>query len=473
VPTARRAAEFLDSNDADKRAKFIDELLADPEYGKHFANVWHDLIIPRTPLFNDIKPEALRAAFVPEFNDNQVWSRIVGRVILCQDGSAERNFLAYYRVNGDMGGKPMANVAARSFSRLFLGVRMECAECHDDPYKQWTQQEYWGLAAHFGRVTLAKDAKNGAKDSVAIVEERGYNPPKGNNFRLTVRADGALQIHMEARTEVGKAVLPMVLGGKPLTFTATQPMLPSLVEWVGSPSNPYFARAAVNRWWHHFFARGLVHPVDDLHDGNEPSHPELMKLLTEDFTRSHHDLKHLIRCICNSKTYQRTSRPVPGNDKVIEPQFSRMPLKVLTAEMLLDSLDSVCGQGELFPRVAPTPTRRGQPVPMLRKQFIDLFNTNDIEGDATDYNHGIPQVLHLMNGPLNKACREVVTRLLKDQPDSEKVIASLYLATLSRRPTETELKRKLDLVALHKTREEGLAGVLWTLLNQSEFIVNH
>lgn len=472
IPTPDRAAAFLDSKDPDKRGKLIDELLADKEYGKNFANVWHDLIIPRTPIFADIKPEALRTAFAPAFQENMPWSDIVAKVILCDGGTAESNFLAFYRVNGDMGGKPMANVVSRSFTRLFLGSRMECAECHDDPYKPWTQKEYWGIAAHFGRVMLRKDSKNGPKMAVDIVEDRGYLPPKGNNFRLTVKADGGLVIHMESRTDVGKSVLPAVPGGQAFSYSAGQPMLPSLVNWVRSPDNPYLARAAANRWWAHLFSRGLVNPVDDFYEGNEASHPELLKLLTAEFTNSHHDLKHLIRCICNSKTYQRTSQPVAGNDRVDDPLFSRMPLKVLTAEMLLDSLGVACSNSELFPRTAP-PVRRGSPPPFTRKHFIALFNTNDVEGDPTDYNHGVPQVLHLMNGPLNRAAADAAARLLKDKSAPESVIETLYLATLSRRPTADEMKRKLALVGQHKTREEGLAGVLWTLINQSEFIVNH
>jgi len=137
IPTPERAAAFLDSKARDKRAKLIDELLADPEYGKHFGNVWHDLVIPRTPISERINPEALRAAFVECFNNNLPWHEVVGRVVMCQGDDRDKNFLAFYQVNGDMGGKPMANVVARSFTRLFLGVRMECAECHDDPYKPW------------------------------------------------------------------------------------------------------------------------------------------------------------------------------------------------------------------------------------------------------------------------------------------------------------------------------------------------
>lgn len=137
IPTPDRAVAFLDSKETNKRSKLIDELLASPEYGKHFGNVWHDLIVPRTSINAKINPEALRAAFTDCFNANLPWSEVSARLTLCQGGTKEKNFLAFHQVNGDMGGNPMANVVARSFSRLLLGVRMECAECHTASRFSW------------------------------------------------------------------------------------------------------------------------------------------------------------------------------------------------------------------------------------------------------------------------------------------------------------------------------------------------
>ncbi|MBA4066642.1 MAG: hypothetical protein C0501_23645 [Isosphaera sp.] len=466
VPTPEAAAAFLDSNDPDKRAKLVDALLADPHYARHFANVWYDRIIPRTPISTRIDPASLRAALREDFAANRPWGEQVARVVRC-DGTPTANYLAFHRVNGDMGGIPMANVNARAFSRLFLGVRLECAECHDDPHKPWTQDQYWGLAAFFGRAVV--DEKD--RSFLRIAETTGYKTPKGSTFKLTPRPDGALTIHSEASEGVGKSMPPKVLGGEPLTFPVGKPMLPALAAWAASPDNPYLAKAAANRWWAHLLGRGLVDPVDDLRDDNPPSHPEVLDLLAAEFTASGHDLKHLIRCIALTKAYQRTSRAAAG-PKPDEALFARMPLRPLTAEMLLDSLAAAYDVAELLPR-NPPPPRRGQVAPLTRKNFVDLFNTNDPDGDPADYTHGIPQLLHLMNGPALNAGAARVEALLRAGAAPETVVETLYLATLSRRPTASELKRKLALAATHKTPRDGLNAVLWTLVNGAEFVVNH
>lgn len=471
IPTPERAAAFLDGKDARKREKLIDELLASPDHGRHFANTWHDLIVPRTPLPGGTDPEALRRAFEECFNNGTPWGETVSRLILARGATKEKNFHAFYRVNGDMGGQPMANVVARSFNRLFLGVKMECAECHDDPYKPWTQRQYWGMAAFFGRIGPTK------RGDFRAAETTGYKTPKGNNFRLVVGKDGALAIHLEAWKNVGKPVRPQLPGGPPLSFSRGEPMLPTFAAWATAPGNPYFARATANRVWAQLMGRGLVNPVDDFHEGNPPSHPQLLVLLAGEFTRSGGDTKHLVRCVCNSRAYQRTSRPFAGNEKFEDARFARMPLRPLTAEMLLESLGVAYGKAELLPREVKKPGKkrpgRVKPAGPVRADFIRLFATNDVDGDPTLYSGGIPQALHLMNAPLFNAGGEAVGRLLDAKLSPEQAIERLYLGALSRRPTAAELKRKLALLKKHKTTREGLNGVLWALVNSSEFAINH
>jgi hypothetical protein len=224
--------------------------------------------------------------------------------------------------------------------------------------------------------------------------------------------------------------------------------------------------------WAHFFGRGLVNPVDDLSEDNLPSHPELLKLLSAELAASGFDLQHLIRCLCNSRTYQRTSRPLPGNQQDAE-LFSRMAIKVVSPEMLLDSLRVALEAPDLFPATR-IPQRKGQPVVLNpRELFLQEFSTREEDSDPTDFSHGIAQALSRMNQVPLQSGSAVIDRLLKADGRPEAVIEGLYLATLARRPAPDELNLAADHVARKTNPRDGYRGVLWSLLNRSEFILNH
>jgi hypothetical protein len=240
-----------------------------------------------------------------------------------------------------------------------------------------------------------------------------------------------------------------------------------------SPDNPFFSKAMVNRTWAQLFGRGLVNPVDDMHDGNPPSHPELLADLAGQFAAHDFDLKYLVRAVCNSRAYQRTSRPAAGNAEAAPELFSRMAVKPLTAEQLYDSLTQVLGapnnpQG----RPARRPVAQRPLANNPRAAFVAFFGVED-GADPTEYQGGIPQALRLMNGPrFNNAA--MLNPLLRAGKPPAQVVEHLYLAALSRHPRPAERGRMLNYVRQHKGEPRpAYADVLWALLNSSEFALNH
>jgi hypothetical protein len=246
-----------------------------------------------------------------------------------------------------------------------------------------------------------------------------------------------------------------------------------------SRSNPTFARAAVNYHWSLLMGRGFTPTVDDLRDEDEPTHPALFRLLTEEFRASGHDLKHLLRAICNSQTYQRASIPLDAAKKDSDSLFDHAPVKVMTPEAMYNSVVTALGIGTLNPAPKPTTARKGKnsaktaPVLNAREQFVKLFGTKDGTGDPREYTHGIPQLLKLLNGEEFHREPPLVASMVKEKQTREQAVERLYLATLSRRPSSGETRLMTDYLAKKSSHSEGYTGVLWILLNSSEFILNH
>jgi hypothetical protein len=254
---------------------------------------------------------------------------------------------------------------------------------------------------------------------------------------------------------------------------------PALAEWLTAKDNPYFARAFANRLWFYFFARGIVNPVDDFRELNPPSHPGLMKLLANEFADSGFDVKHLVRCICNSEAYQRTSRVAPGaNEQTVSAltaNFGRMPLRVMTADVLLDSLKLAYGDPKLDLRAIDPKdgNASGESAPVAEPylEFLRRFGTN--EDDATDFTHGIPQMLSMINHPRLLAGSKALDAKLKAKPASgaDEVVEFLYLSTLSRRPTAGEKAAADRYLKKAPDAAKGYNGVLWMLVNRTEYLL--
>ena len=446
VPSGEQAAEFLNSSDPEKRSRLIDELLASPRFGEHLADVWRGRLI--SPLASEQRQQTERFAgwLAERFNAGDGWDRIVSDLVTAS-GTMEENPAVTYLIEGrfPLGVTDLTDLS----SRYFLGVRLNCAQCHDHPFVAWKQQDYWGMAAFFAQIQTPGRPKkvylagvqDDAKMTLAVLRDKdmieGYKPAE-----------------------------PTFLGGEAWQAGAKETHRAALARWMTSPENPYFARAAVNRVWWQFFGRGIVNPVDDMHSGNVASHPELLDELSRRFAGSGFDLKFLCRAIMQSRTYQQTSRPGKEPDREAE-LFARMSIKVLTAEQLYDSLEEVLGSPAKSPSIN---TRLG-----ARHEFCQFFAEGG-DPEPTRYERGIPHLLRLMNSPqfAGRNVAALVSRVATPEHEAEEAVEELFLTILSRRPTAAERELAHDRLRSSDASPQTVYRELaWALLMSSEFSLNH
>src|SRR5688572_19001115 len=442
IPTAEQAASFLADTDPAKRARLIDTLLARPRYGEYLADIWQGYLV--SPLADDqrARSDRLRKWLAGRFNTS-TWDRIATE-LLTATGKIESNPEVVYLIEGRLP-RTVPDLTDLS-TRYFLGIRLSCAQCHDHPFVAWKQQDFWGMAAFFTQVQTP-----GKPKLVYNVGVKDYP-----ELTLDSLKDGAPDGFLSRP--------PTFLGGElPWTGERTTNRA-ALAAWLTSARNPYFARAMANRTWWRLFGRGLVNPVDDMHAANEPSHPDLLDLLARRFAESGFDHKFLTRAIASSRAYQRTSRPGDAPDKQAA-LFGRMPVKVLSAGQLYDSLVAILG----------SPVRKsGGPQPDARAEFVQFFS-DDADPDPTAYRRGIPHLLRQMNSDqfAGRNVAALAARLAKPDRSADDVAGELFLTILSRRPTADEQK----LFRTHADRtgslETAAREFAWALLMTSEFSLNH
>jgi hypothetical protein len=330
---------------------------------------------------------------------------------------------------------------------LFLGVRLECAQCHNHPFASWTREQFWSYAAFFAGLQRESD-------NAGVIREVFD--------RRDIKIPGSL-VSAEARF-----------------LDATQPRWKynvgarnTLAQWLTAAENPFFARATVNRLWAHFFGPGLVEPVDDFRPDNPPSHPELLDELARQFVAHRFDLRYLMRSITASRVYQLTSA-APTLASASPRLFAHMALKGLTPEQLFDSLVVATGY-----RQPASPKQADQPSTDARAEFLARFGGGQ---PRTEMQRSIPQALMLMNGRfIADATRltsgTVLASIVNDRSlNTAGKVEALYLATLSRKPTRREARlfvKYVDEDSPDRDAKTALADVFWALLNSAEFSLNH
>jgi hypothetical protein len=443
IPSVTEARDFLDDDRPDKRRLWVDRILnADPDdpsyrnaYVSHFTNVWRAWLLAQTNQQAQFRQPALEAWLRQRLQAN-AGNQGPGQTA----GSAG----VFYQANEN---KP-ENLAG-STARLFLGVKLECAQCHDHPFAHWTRTQFWEYAAFFTDVT-----------------------PPGRPGTPATPPPARGEIQVPGRD---KAVRARFLDGKEPQWKDKTGTRPTLAEWLTAAENPFFARAAVNRLWLHFFGTGLVNPGDSAEDDRPASHRELLDELARQFAAHHYDLKFLIRALTASQAYQRTSTVSHPSQK--EPRlFARMPLRGLSPEQLFDSL----AQATEFEDGAPAGTPGfvfGGPQ-SARGLFLARFTAQE---QKTDYQTSILQALYLMNNEFvadrtSLAKNRTLATLAQQRTSTARKVESLYLVVLSRKPRPEESERFVKFVEKGGSAgdpKKALADVFWVLLNSPEFLLNH
>lgn len=453
IPTIDQARAFLDSKSPKKRAELIDELLESPNFSNQLATEWSRLITAEEPGLRD----GLEKWLAKEFQSKRPWNEIVREMLLAVGKGPETAFIMS-NVENKM---PQPEKLTGSAARLFLGVQLQCAECHNHPFTSLKQTDFWGLAAFFAKTKVA------TKATPMGVAEISVPTPKGKEKI----AGAAIVIPTSAGRAAGKIVGAKFLMGDSPALDADSAFRPALADWMTAAKNPYLAPAFVNRVWAHLFGVGLVNPIDDLNEDNPPSHPEILDALADEFRASNFDVRRLFRIIASTNAYQRGSRkPTTGEDREIP--YARMRLKVMSAESLYDSLVLATGMPAIKIQLSGPAAGGGRataPVKDPREKFVRFFSTRDNDSYSTDFTHGIPQALSLMNDPVFNQGSPLLEKFRKESETT--LLENLYLATLARRPSPEEIALVRDFLAKQPDPARGYIHVQWSLLNSPEFIL--
>lgn len=468
LPTRDEVCEFLNDKHTDKRARLIEQLLSRPEFADFWALKWSDVLHNEEKTLDRKGVQSFHRWIRECIAEGKPLNEFARELIAAKGSSYRQPATNFYRALRD----PQSR--AEAFGEVFLGIRLQCAKCHNHPFDQWTQKDYYSLSAFFARIQY-KIMENNRRD------------------RLDTHEFDGEQVIWEAnkgeveRPRTHEAMPPRFLGDSTSKLAGEADRLEALAEWVARPDNPFFPRTQVNRVWYHLMGRGIVEPNDDFRASNPPSNGPLLEALAHDFVAHRFDLRYLVRTIMNSRTYQLSAVPNETN-REDETNFSHALVRPLQAEQLLDALSQLTEvpvkfttyplgirAGEI-PGVRPAIRRDQRPTngELFLKQFgkPDRLLTCECErsDDAT-----LGRAFQLLTGEL---VNRMVTapdnrlgRLLSAGKSDLEIIRELYFAALGRAPNKTELKTAADFIAKSKNRRAGMEDFLAGLLNSKEFLL--
>ena len=463
LPTAAESEVFLKSTDLAKRDKLIDRLLASTDYADYFANKWGALLRNKRSATTAMRGNfAFHGWIRDSLHKNLPYDEFT-RAVLAASGDMLRNPAAtWYREVKTM------QTQMEDTAQLFLGTRMQCAQCHHHPFEKWSQKDYYSFSAFFSTV--------GRKP--------GHNP--GEEIIFHTR-----KVAQTANKKDGGTVKATGLGDEAVELTADDDPRHALVDWLAKPTNPFFAQTLVNRYWKHFFSRGLVEPEDDMRETNPAVNPELLQALAQSFIKDSFDMKNLIRTICRSQTYQLSSIPNEFNAKD-KTYFSRYYPKRLNAEVLYDAINQMTDSQANFSGL-PVGTRAVQlPDNSFNSQsyFLTVFGRPDSSSSCEcerSSDASLAQSLHLLNskdiqGKLASGSGRAA-KLSTDKREDDAKIRELFLLAFAREPSGSEvllarqhLEREIeDTKGVKKpaNKKESYEDVIWALFNTKEFLFNH
>ncbi|MES2790603.1 MAG: DUF1553 domain-containing protein, partial [Planctomycetota bacterium] len=443
-----------------KKSRLVDQLLERPEFASYFALKWADILQNRGQGYATGQQRPSTTLFAAWIRDsiasNMRYDRFVSE-ILTATGSQDRHppTLWYRNVR-------TTKDYVESISQAFLGVRIQCAQCHHHPAERWSQADYYSLAAVFARV--------GRKGGFADAEVPTFET-------IFLKDEGEI---LHPRT--GEVMQPRPLGGAAFPLSRLDDPRRAFAAWMTSGDNPFFARTMVNRLWGHFLGRGIIHPIDDARSTNPPSNPELLDALSRDFVNSGFDVKHLIRVITGSYAYGLSSIPNATNREDRQ-SFARFYPRRLKAEVLLDGISQILEAPTQFPGGPgqfPVGTRAiDLPDENVAAHFLDVFGRPDrnsaCECERTD-DPALAQALELVNskeiqGKLT-AAQGYVEKLSASKQPVDQSVSEIFLRVFGRGPAADELTAAVEFLRTEKDQQEAYRSLLWSLLVTNEFLFN-
>ncbi|WP_169980344.1 DUF1549 and DUF1553 domain-containing protein [Tautonia rosea] len=457
LPTPDEARAFLDSDDPDKRAHLVDVLLDRPEFADFWALKWADLLRNEEKTMG---PKGVWAfqRWLRDQIDADVPLTDFAEALLTGSGSSWSNPpVSFYRTNRD------PETCAESFGQIFLGVRLQCARCHNHPFDIWTQDDYYGIAAAFANIER-KEVNNSRRDRL-------------NSHEI----NGDVLIHLRGKPGMTHPVTrdrvpPTAPGNILLEFADDNDARASLADWL-TRHDEQFARNMANRVWFHMFGRGVVDPVDDFRSSNPPSNPALLDALTNAFIAGGHRVKPLVRQIMTSEVYGLDSIPRPTNVDD-EANFTRARIKLLPAEVLLDAIASALDRPADLEGVPPGTRAVSLAGANTGPEFLDAFGKPDrlltCECERSEETT-LSQAFQLINGSSVRSILEDPTNRLGQLLDSnlseQAILNELYLASLCRPPTDEESSGALNYLSCAPDPRTAWEDIAWALVNSKEFLL--
>lgn len=447
-PTPEDFATFMASTEPDKRARLIDELLERKEFSEIWVNKWAELLQIRSSITVSYKSMFLYYNWLADkLQKNTPMDEMVRELLSANGGTFKNPATNFYQTTTD------TLLLTENVAQVFMGMRIQCAQCHNHPFDRWTQNEYYEFAAFFSQI----GRKRGDDYRELVVFNRG-----GGDMKHPVD---------------GRVMQPKFLGGE-FPDVKGKDRREVLANWLASADNPWFAPAFANRVWAHFMGVGIVEPVDDFRVSNPPTNPELLEELGKRFTDGHYDLKSLVRDICNSRTYQRATTRNESNEGD-DRNFSHALVRRIKAENLLDSISQVTETKDKF---------RGLPLGARAVQiadggsstyFLTTFGRATRETPCScevKMEPTLSQALHLLNGnTVNAKIAQggLIPKILAEAKTPEERIRALYIRCLSREPTTAEVEKLSPALAEGDDPSQALGDLFWALLNSREFLFNH
>lgn len=448
LPTADESRKFLADDRSDKRTRLVDELLDRPEYSDFWALRWADVLRVDRQALGHRRAYEYYSFIRQSLKDNKPYDLFCREIVAAKGTLAEHPGGNFFNVVTSPGAR------ASTISQVFMGVRIECAQCHHHPFDRWSQTDYLGMTGFFTQVATRQT-------------------PTGDAL---FTGPGTVVTH----PRTGETVYAHPLGTENPRNELPGDRRQEFGSWLTARENPWFARNLVNRMWAHFLGRGLVEPIDDVRSTNPPTNPELLDALAASFTENRFDLKQMIRVICASRTYQTSATPNDTN-RQDDQNYSRALLKRPAAEVLFDAVCQVTGIEEKFAGV-PEGYRAIQlwdsQVP---HEFLKLFGrptrVTACECERTS-EPSVAQVLHVLNSPSlqDKLAHAggTVARLDLEISDDGRIVDELFLTCFSRYPTPDERSAATEsLTKQQKSRRQAIEDLTWSLLNTVEFVFNH